>query len=211
MKDIVVIGTGGFGREVMMLIEQINKENKRWNVLGFIDDYLEPGITVNGYKVIGNVEYLINTKDRLEVCIGIGSSKGRREVASKLRANKNLSFPRIISPDVFISDYVDISEGVIVCSGVIMTVNITLEKFCTIDRMTTIGHDCVIGEFASIRPCVSLSGDVNIGSGCEIGVGSVVIEKKSIGENTIIGAGGVVIRDIEENKTAVGVPARVIK
>ena len=211
MNNIVVIGTGGFGREVMMLIEQINKESKRWNVLGFIDDYLKPGITVNGHKVIGDVEYLLNSIDRLEVCIGIGSSKGRREVASKLKVNKNLSFPKIISPDVFISDYVDISEGVIVCSGVIMTVNITLEKFCTIDRMTTIGHDCLIGKFASIRPCVSISGNVNIGSGCEIGVGSIVIEKKTIGKNTIIGAGAVVVTDIESNKTAVGVPAKEIK
>ena len=211
MNDIVVIGTGGFGREVMMLIEQINKESKRWNVLGFIDDYLELGTVVNGHKVIGNIEHLQNTQSRLEVCVGIGSSKGRREVASRLKANQNLWFPKIISPDVFISDYVDISEGVIVCSGVKMTVNITLEKFSVVDRMTTIGHDCVIGEFASIRPCVSLSGNVNIGSGCEIGVGSVIIEKKSIGENTIIGAGAVVIGDIGSNRTAVGVPAVEIK
>ena len=69
----------------------------------------------------------------------------------------------------------------------------------------------VIEDFVTIYPGVNVSGNCNLGSCSELGTGSKIIEGKSIGSNSIIGAGTVVIRDIKDNCTAVGVPAKIIK
>jgi len=74
-----------------------------------------------------------------------------------------------------------------------------------------IGHDAKIGNYSTILPSVNVSGFVNISKCVSVGTGSAIIQGVSIGENTIVGAGSVVIRDLPANCTAVGSPAKPIK
>ena len=75
----------------------------------------------------------------------------------------------------------------------------------------TIGHDAIINDYSTILPSVNVSGAVTIGECVSVGTGSAIIQGLSIGDNTVIGAGSVVVKDIPENTVAVGVPAKVIK
>ena len=83
MKPIVIVGAGGFGREVHWLIKQINRKKEEWNFLGYIDDNVEVGTEINGKKVIGNLDYLLNQKENLSVAIAIGNAKVRKDHRSK--------------------------------------------------------------------------------------------------------------------------------
>lgn len=209
MKDIVIIGAGGFGREVAWLIEDINKENKEWNLLGFVDDNEEiQGKEINGYKVVGNIEWLKNQE--LYVVNAIGDPIIKKKVMERLQGSKN-KYPVLIHPSVIYSDKVTFGEGSIICAGNIITVNIEIGKHVIINLDCTIGHDAKIGDYSTILPSVNVSGDVDIEECVSVGTGSAIIQGIKIGNNTIIGAGAVVVKDLPANCTAVGSPAKPIK
>ena len=210
MKDIVIVGAGGFAREVAWLIEEINKEKKEWNLLGFIDDNEENiGKELNGYKIIGTTEYLNEELSRdIYIVIAIGNGKIRAKIVNKLKDRK---YAILIHPNVKISSTNLIEEGSIICSGTIITVNIEIGKHVIINLDCTIGHDATIEDYATILPSVNLSGNTVTKKYTTLGTGTKVIQGVTIGENVIVGAGTVVIRDVENNVTAVGNPARIVK
>ncbi|MCF0170145.1 acetyltransferase [Fusobacterium varium] len=209
MKDVVIIGAGGFAREVAWLIEEINKKNEQWNILGFIDDNSENvGKSLNGYKIIGNTDYLNEMNKNIYAVIAIGNGKTRKKIVEKLKKRK---FGILIHPNVSISDTISIGEGSIICSGNILTVNISIGKHVIINLDCTIGHDAVIKNFSTFLPGTNLSGETIVEECSTLGTGSTVIQGIKIGKNVMVGAGAVVIRDIIDDSTAVGNPARTIK
>ncbi|MCI6693180.1 MAG: acetyltransferase [Clostridium sp.] len=212
MKDLIIIGAGGLGREVAWLIDEINEINMKWNLLGYIDDDKDKiGKYLNGYPVLGGFEYLENKKDIYYVC-AIANSKIKKEIIEKRCRKYNIKPATLIHPSVIMSrKYNEIGEGCIICINSSITVNTKLKNHITINPGCTIGHDITIDNYTTIYPGVNISGNCDIGECVEIGTGSQIIQGKSIGSNSIVGAGSVVIKDIEKNSTAVGVPAKVIK
>lgn len=209
MKNIVIIGAGGFGREVAWLIEEINKVSNEWNLLGFVDDNEEIQNTeINGYKVVGNLEWL--RKQKLNVVCAIGDPLVKKVVMEKL-VDSNNSYPVLIHPSVIYSKQVVFGEGSIICAANIITTNIEIGKHVIINLDCTIGHDAKLGDYTTVLPSVNISGYVDTGQCVSIGTGTAVIQGVKIGENSIIGAGAVVVKDIPKNCTAVGAPAKPIK
>lgn len=210
MKDIVIVGAGGFAREVAWLIEEINEEKKEWNLLGFIDDNKENiGKKLNGYKILGTTEYLNEELSRdIYTIIAIGNGKIREKIVNKL---KNRKYAILTHPNVKISSTNLIEEGSIICSGNILTVNIKVGKHVIINLDCTIGHDAIIEDYTTVLPSVNLSGNTKTKKYTTLGTGTKVIQGVTIGENVMIGAGTIVIKDVESNVTAVGNPARIIK
>lgn len=209
MKDIVIIGAGGFGREVAWLIEDINEKEETWNLIGFIDEDKEiHGKKLNGYKVLGGFEYLKGKKDIYYVC-AIGNSLSRKKIIQE-KCN-DLIAAKLIHPSVIMSKHIEIGNGTIICAGSILTVNLSLGNHVIVNLDCTIGHDVNVEDFVTIYPSVNISGNCNISECSEIGTGAQIIQGKNIGKNTIIGAGSVVVKNIEGNCTIVGVPAKKIK
>lgn len=217
MKNIVIVGAGGFGREVQWLIERINEKQDieygepLWNIIGYIDDGVEAGTEVNGHMVLGGCDYLIKQNAPLAVACAIGTSKTRKKVIDKIRYNQHLSFPNLIDPSVQMSDRIEFGEGNLVCAGNILTVDIKIEDFCIINLDCTVGHDAVLLSFVTVYPSVNISGCVNVGECAELGTGTQIIQGKCIGTGTIVGAGSVVVRDLPAECTAVGAPCKPIK
>ncbi len=210
MKDIYIIGAGGFGREVAWLIERINEKEPTWNLKGFIDDNEEKwGTTEDGYPVVGGSEYLSKLEDVYAVC-AVGSSRIRKIIIEKLKDN-NVKFATLIDPSVIKSKRVEIGEGSIICAGNILTVDIKIGKHVIINLDCTVGHDVELGDYDTLYPSVNVSGMTKVGECTELGTGTQIIQGKTIGANTIVGAGTVVVKDIQEPGTYVGSPARKIK
>lgn len=213
MQDIYIIGAGGFGREVQWLIERINGAQERWRIKGYLDDNLTG--MVNDYPVVDTVDGFIHAHEgageRAAVACAIGNSRVRRKLIAKLKACEGLDVPNLIDPSVLMSERVEMGEGNIICAGNILTVNIRLGSFNIINLDCTIGHDVVTEDFVTLYPSVNVSGAVTIGACTEIGTGAHLIQGLSIGRESTVGAGSVVIRDIPASVTAVGNPAHVIK
>jgi sugar O-acyltransferase (sialic acid O-acetyltransferase NeuD family) len=210
-KRIAIFGAGGLGREVAMLIEQINAFKNTWEIIGFYDD----GVSVNtesyGYKVLGGVEELNKEKNELYVVFAIGDPKIKKKVVTNI-SNTTILYPILVHPNALIgSKDVKIGEGSIVAAGNILTVNINVGKHVILNLACTVGHDTNIGDYSSFMPAVNISGEVEIGEGVYVGTGAKIINQLEIGVNTIVGAGAVVSKTLPANCTAVGIPAKPIK
>lgn len=211
-KKLVIVGAGGFGREILYQLLEVNRQTNMYEILGFIDDTPElQGKIINDFPVIGNDQWLIDYNSEIYAVICVGNSKARKKIVEKISVNRNVNFPTFIADNVRFSDKIKFGKGCIICLACILTVNITIGDFVIVNLDCTVGHDAVINDFVTLYPSVNVSGNVHIGRGTEIGTGSNLIQGKTVGENTIIGAGAVVIRDIPANCTAVGTPAIPIK
>lgn len=211
MKDIVIIGAGGFGREVKVLLDDINKTQPTYIFKGFYDDGVKMGSLVNGFNVLGGISDLNDVSTSIQVVVAIGAPDTKRKIIEQLN-NPHLEFPTLIHPSVICSDdIVSIGKGCIICAGNIITCNIEIQDFVILNLMCTVGHDTTIKKYASFMPSVNISGEVIIHESVYIGTGAKIINQLEIGENTIIGAGAVVSKTLPANCTAVGIPAKVIK
>ena len=212
LKDLYIIGAGGFGREVAWLVERINKINTSWNLRGFIDDNISlHGTYGDGYQVMGGCDYFSYLRENAWVVCAVGSSKIRKEIIHKIREIPNVQFATLIDPTVQYSDYIEIGEGTIICAGTIITVDVTIGKHVIINLDCTLGHDVVVEDYVTIYPSANISGNVAVGECTELGTGMQVIQGINIGQESVVGAGAVVIRDVPDKCTVVGNPAKVVK
>lgn len=210
MKNIIIIGAGGVGREVSLIIEKINKLKATWNLIGFIDDNINGwNKIINGYQIIGGMDLLETLPLDTYVVIAIANYNLKKKIVNKI--NNKFKFATIIDPKVYIHDYMTIGEGTIIYEGAIITANIQVGNHVIISPKCGIGHDSIIKDYVSLLWNVNISGNDVIEEGVMMGSGSTIIQGKKIGKGSIIGAGAVVIDDIDSFTTAVGVPAKVVK
>ena len=211
MKQIAIIGAGGFGREVKTLIDDINKVQLEYEFIGYFDDYLTAGQMINGFPVLGKVKDINNYSKPLCITIAIGKPGTKSLIITEIK-NKHVSYPNLIHPSAIIADSSNkIGKGIIITAGCIVTCNVQLGDFVILNLMCTVGHDTQIEKYCSLMPSVNVSGEVLIKESVFIGTGSKIVNQIKIGCNSIIGAGAVVTRSIPSNCTAVGVPAKPIK
>jgi len=210
MKNIVIIGSGGFAKEVAFLIEDINKQKAKWNFLGYIDEKV--GGSNGKYKVFNNDDWLISIQEEISVVFGLGNPSLVARLVQKFRLNKKIKYPSLIHPNVIGDwDRIKIGEGNIICAGNIFTTDIQIGSFNVFNLDCTIGHDAVIGNYNVINPSVNISGGVDICNEVLLGTGSQVLQYKKITNKVIIGAGAVVTKNIEDMGVYVGSPAKKIK
>ncbi len=211
MKKIAIIGAGGFGREVKMLIDQINKVENKYVFIGYFDDGKEKGSLINGFPILGNIEDLNTFNEDLAVVLALGNPIFKRN-AIALIVSPKIHFETLLHPSVIIGDdEVKIGKGALICAGTIITCNIEIQDYVTINLACTIGHDTILENFVSIMPGVNVSGEVILKEGVYVGTGAKIINQVTVGQYAIIGAGAVVSKNLPENCTAVGIPARPIK
>lgn len=212
-NDFVIIGCGGFGREVAEIAKTIAKEKKDFNFLGFIDDNQElHGKIINNVPVLGNLEWINDSYhgNRLLFACAVGEPLIKKKVIE--RALKLGYIPHsLIHPSVQIGYDVSIGVGTILCPGSIITTNIKIGNHVIINQICSIGHDAIIDDFVTINPLSAISGGVHLQEGVFIGTSAAVLQYLEIGAWSIIGGGASVINNQEPYVIAVGVPAVVKK
>ncbi|TXK45903.1 acetyltransferase [Pontibacter qinzhouensis] len=214
MKDIVIIGAGGLGRELLVLLHQLNDVSAAWNILGFYDDDTSlSGTSINHLPYLGTINDLEAVQQELAVAIGIGSPKVKQQLVARLQLRRHLYFPVLVHPSVSIKAYqfITLGAGAILAQGVVLTTNIKLGKHVFINLCCTIGHDATLGDFSSLMPGVNLSGATVLEEAVYVGTNATILQGISVGAHTTIGAGAVVNKDLPAGCTAVGVPAKIIK
>lgn len=210
MKNLIIIGAGGFGRETAWLVDRINAVSPQWNLLGFADDNANAlPESVDGYKILGGCDAIKNYPDAFAVCC-IANTRIRKMIIDKVSALGN-KFATLIDPAAICSGKVAIGEGTVICAGAVLTVDIKIGRHCIIDVNSTVGHDAVLKDFVTLYPSVNVSGNTLLKEGVQAGTGSQILQGLTVGEGTFVGAGAVVIKDLPGGCTAVGVPARAVK
>ena len=209
---LVIFGAGGMGRELLVMLHQLNEARPTWEVRGFYDDEAPATPTVAGLPYLGRADDLNATAEPLAVAVAVGSSAGRAAVVARLTSPR-LRFPTLVHPSVALQPYqrITMGTGCIIQQGVKLMTDVTLGRFVFINAGSTLGHDAVLEDFCSLMSHVDLSGGAYLEAGAYLGTKATVIQSVRVGRNSILGAGAVAVRDIPANCTAAGVPARIIK
>lgn len=204
---VVIVGAGGFGREVLDVIEAAQRAGAPWEFVGFVDDG-SPDLELLAARgapllagfddpALGDAGFVL----------GIGDPAIKRKVDG-VASGYGLAPVSLVHPSATFGAGVEIGPGAVVCSQVAVTTNVRVGRHVQLNLGVTVGHDCVIGDYVSAFPNVSISGSVNLGEGVTIGTGAVIIQGVTVGAGTTIGAGAVVTRDLPPDVVAVGAPAK---
>jgi sugar O-acyltransferase (sialic acid O-acetyltransferase NeuD family) len=205
MKDkLIIIGASGHGKVVADIAIKMNT----WQSFAFLDDD-ESIKTSMGLEVIGKTADAFTYKDEADFFVAIGNNAVRERVQVKL-IEQGLNVLSLIHPSAVIGTDVEIGIGTAVMAGVVINSSTRIGKGCIINTSASLDHDNVIEDYVHISPGVNIAGTVKVGKGSWIGIGSVVSNNVNICSGCKVGAGAVVVKDITEPGTYVGIPVRKI-
>lgn len=199
MKNIVIIGAGDLGKEIVWLIEDINKKEPTYLILGFLDDDAKKHKgTFHGYRVLGNVKNLekLSQKTPLSAVIAIQDGSIRRKIAEEHK--KFFNWESIIHPTAVIASTSKIGKGSILFPQVTVSVDSNLGAFGLYYIHSTICNDCKIGDYVSIMSSASVSEHVEIGDECFLAAGSTVYPHKKLGNKVVVGVEATASRDYND-------------
>jgi len=207
---VAIIGGGGHGSVVANIIEAL----PQFTLVGFLDVRFESGMNILGYEVLGTPESLTLQilKHQLEgIVIAVGDNWTRNKLAESVRATSpEIQFPTIIHPSAQVGKNVTIGQGTVLMPGVAVNCNVRIGEFCILNTNASLDHDTTLGDYASFAPKSCTGGGASIGSFSAICLGTNVIDRITIGEHTVIGAGSTVLHDQPSCIVAYGTPARKI-
>lgn len=211
MDNIVIIGASGHAKVVIDIIEQ----QKKYRIVGLIDSFKDKDTTLYEYAVLGTEHDIPTLQKEYKISggiIAIGDNCTRLKMQSKITAiAPTFNFYTAIHPNAVIGKNVTINNGTVVMAGVIINSDASIGSHCIINTKSSVGHDVIVNDFSSIAPGVSIGGETIIGTCTAISIGCSILERITIGDNCVIGAGSVVNKNIDNNILAFGIPARKIK
>ncbi len=211
-QQLVVIGAGGFGREVVDVVEAINLERSTvgtaYEVLGFFDDgdadlaLLEP----YGLPHLGPVASVHDLPRDVAYVIGIGNPQVRARLDDQFMDER--PSVTLVHPDATVTRLAELGPGTVVCAGARITNHVTLGRHVHVNLNATIGHDARVSDYVTLSPLVALSGNVRAEARAFFGTGALVNPGLRVGEDAVVGTGAAVVREVESKTTVVGVPAK---
>jgi len=207
---LIIFPFGGNARESLLTILDINKKNKKWDVLGFIDDDSSSwGKECCGVKVLGGQEVIKEFQD-VKILAVPGNPNDylkRQEIIDRLEKDNN-HFATIIHPSVTVSPDTILGYNTIIMSNVVVSCGVNIGNHCVVLPNSVIAHDCIVGDYCCIGSNVTISGNVALGSNCYVGSGVSMRDNMKIGENTLIGLGSNVISNFASGVVVAGNPAK---
>lgn len=201
MNRLIIIGAGGHGKVIAD-----NAQKNGYKNICFVDDYAKGNVM--GFPVIGTCDYIERLNDgSTDFIIGIGNNAVRKTIAEEY----NVNWVSIVHPSAQIAFNAEIGKGTVVMANAVVNVCTMIGEHCIINTGAIVEHDNVIENYVHISPNVALGGTVRIGSLTHVGIGTTVKNNTDICSDCIIGAGAVVIENIKDKGTYVGVPARNVE
>ena len=208
MKKILIVGAGGFGRELLQWIKDINAEKPTWEIGGFLDDNLQAldGVEID-YPVVGTISDW-QPKDDEVFALAMGKPQLKRMVVEKLKS-RGAHFAAVIHPTALVSPFAHYGEGLVMFPYSKLSCNSTVGDFVSI-LTTPIGHDNEIGDYTMISGGCNIVRNVKIGKDVLVAAGVCIAQDVVVKDGAYIGLGSVVLKDVKAGTKVFGNPARII-
>lgn len=200
-KSVVIIGAGGHGKVIADIVL-----NSGDFVTGFLDDgYKEKSIC--GFPVLGRISDYVKYKDDSMFVVAIGNAKIREKIVLGL---PDVNWYTAIHPTAVISKIsTNIGCGTVIMANAVVNPGASIGRHCIINTSSVVEHDNIIEDYVHISVGAKIAGTVHIGKRTWIGIGATVKNNISICNDCMIGASGVVVKDILKSGTYIGVPVKM--
>lgn len=206
MRRLAILGASGHGKVVGDAALRSG-----WDDLVFYDDRWPQLKGIGSWPVKGNTADLLRVGTGFDdVVVAIGDNTTRL-VKQRALISAGIDVNSVVHPAAVVSQFAKIGPGSVIFAGAVVNAFAILGAGCIINTAATVDHDCLLADGVHLSPGAHLGGDVRVGEATWIGIGAVVRQGISIGSNVIVGAGAAVVKDIPNDLTVVGVPARPIK
>lgn len=211
MKNVIIIGASGHAKVIIDILEQVGGHN----IVGLVDSFKDRTHSIFGYQVLGtedDLPQLIKTHNIEAGIIAIGDNYSRHWIHQKITSlAPGFQYISAIHPSCIIGKEVSIGSGVVMLPGVVVNADAKIGNQCIINTKSSVGHESIMEDFSSLSPGVTIGGNVRIGYCSAICLGVNVIESISIGNHSVIGAGSLVNKPIDDQVLAYGTPAKPIR
>jgi sugar O-acyltransferase (sialic acid O-acetyltransferase NeuD family) len=211
MNNIIIVGSSGAAKWVIDVVEC----EEKYKIIGLLDRYRNVGEKTFGYAILGQEEdlpLLIDNYSLEGAIVAIGDNFIRSIVSARVN-NLCPGFPFVsaIHPNAVIAKDVSIGEGTVIHPGNIIGPSCSIGKLCSLLPNSSLGHDTIMSDFSSVGGRVVTGGYCRIGAYAAINIGTVLVNRVTIGEHTVVGAGSTVLTNIEPYSVAYGMPAKTIR
>ena len=205
-KKILIVGASGHAKVIVDIVER----EGRCVIMGILDRKLPAGSLFQGYEIVGRddeAEKFSSTCDG--AIIAIGDNYVRSLVAEKV--GKHLPFETAIHPTAVVARGVAIGQGTVVMARAVVNPGCEVGTHCILNTAASLDHDSTLGDYASLAPGVVTGGNCHVGTFSAVSIGAILKHGVSIGPDSVVGAGSLVLTDIEANVVAYGSPARIVR
>jgi len=208
MKKLLIVGAGGFGREMYAWAAQHPDCGQVWTLAGFLDDNVEALQPFGSFAPVLPAAGHQPASENVYLC-GLGLPLVKEKVIGPL-LKARAEFITFVHPTALVGSRVSLGQGVVLCPGAILSADITVGDFAMVNLNSTIGHDASLGAWTTLSAQCDITGHVKVADRVFMGSRATIIPGKTVGSRAILGAGAVVISDVPANVTVVGNPARIL-
>jgi len=207
VKDMIIVGAGGLGREVFWVVQEINRVKRTWNLLGFLDNDPHALDGFSGYgAVLGPVESYRKLDRPYAVC-AVGMPEVRWKVVRRLAA-MNARWATLVDPSVAVGPGSTIGEGCVLRKRATVTVNVEVGNHVFFGCGAQASHDSRVADFCTLCGHTDLNGGAILEEGVFLGTHACVMPQVRVGAWARVGAGTVAMRDVPSDTTIFGVPGK---
>jgi sugar O-acyltransferase (sialic acid O-acetyltransferase NeuD family) len=213
MRDLVIVGAGGFARETAAAVRAVNDAAPTWRLRGFLDDNAAlHGQVRAGLPILGGVDSITDLPGAdLVVCVGNPRDYGVRERVVARLGQPAERYATVVHPSAQIGHGCTVGPGTVLLAHVALTADVSVGAHVTVMPQAVLTHDDRVADYVTIASGVRLGGGVNVARAAYVGAGALVRESVSIGERSLVGIGAVVLRDVPARQIWVGNPARYLR
>ncbi|WP_323368701.1 NeuD/PglB/VioB family sugar acetyltransferase [Ornithinicoccus halotolerans] len=209
-RSLLIVGAGGFGREVISIVRALNLVGDSWQLLGVADDNPSEralrSLARSGTQYLGTVpEAVNNAGPAAAVVVAVGDPTTRNRIVDMLPPSTH--YPPLVHPETTVGHGVVIDSGCIVAPGARLSIDVILGQHVQVDQNVAVGHDTTIGPYSRLNPASCISGEVHLGHSVYVGANATVLQRLTVGARAVVGAGAVVVRDVACAQVVKGVPA----
>lgn len=210
MKNLIIIGARGYGREVYNLALQCEGFNKDYIIKGFLDDKVDALVDFENYpEIISNVENYEVKENDVFTC-ALGSVKWKKHYCEIILSKGGIFF-NLIHPTTIFNLNVKLGTGLIVFMYSNISNDCTIEDFVTIQGFVGVGHDSKIGKWSHLNAYSFTGGFAVLKEEVCLNTRATILPNIIIHKGATVGAASLVIKNVKENTTVFGVPARTLK
>lgn len=209
MQELIIIGAGGFGREVLQWAKHLNEVEQSWSIKGFIDDNIHAldGIACD-YQVLGTIKAWEVSPNEVFVC-AVAKPALKKSIVNAMLV-KGAVFTNLVHPTAIVGEFCKIGKGLIITPNAKVSPNVTIRDFVTL-LGSGVGHDAVIEDYCTISGNCSVNGQVLVQEGAFIASNVCIVPKKTIGAWAYVGMGSMVVRSVQAHSKVFGNPAKKLK